>query len=150
MKKSRFVEHEKHVDIEEYYDNIKEWVVVKCSLAFSKALGGKKYSGTEKQRQALAVKAHYYKNRDAILNRQRKNAHKRYGLTDEQYQNMKIEQGGKCAICGKQKMLVIDHSHESGEVRGLLCTGCNVGIGLLQDSAELLKKAASYLTKTLI
>lgn len=56
-------------------------------------------------------------------------------------------QGGRCAICRKDitEKFVIDHSHESGLVRGLLCGPCNLGIGQLGDSAERLFSAALYL-----
>jgi len=61
------------------------------------------------------------------------------------------EQGGCCKICGtdkptgKWKVFAIDHCHITGIVRGLLCNECNRGIGLLRDSADLLRKAADYL-----
>lgn len=58
-------------------------------------------------------------------------------------------QGNKCAICGrvpgKNKRLGVDHDHNIGEIRGLLCAQCNHAIGLLQDSEGLCLSAASYL-----
>lgn len=68
-----------------------------------------------------------------------------YGLTTELLTKMKQEQGGKCAICDKPKRLLVDHDHKTGMVRGLLCHSCNVGIGLLGDSLESVKRAAVYL-----
>lgn len=58
------------------------------------------------------------------------------------------KQNGVCAICGvkpQDKRLAVDHCHQSGEIRGLLCSNCNLGIGLLQDNPMLLTKAADYL-----
>lgn len=72
---------------------------------------------------------------------------KAYGLTPEQFAAMTAEQNGACAICGTVGHLVIDHCHGSGIVRGLLCQKCNKGIGLLADSPEVLKVAASYLER---
>jgi len=69
----------------------------------------------------------------------------RYGMTPEQYDTLYAEQGGACAICREQKRLVVDHDHETGAVRGLLCDLCNTGIGKLRDSAERLRAAAVYL-----
>jgi hypothetical protein len=58
-------------------------------------------------------------------------------------------QSGRCAICNVPPSstvpLCIDHDHETGQVRGLLCTKCNVGIGVLGDTAEHLRKALAYL-----
>ena len=73
-----------------------------------------------------------------------------YGITLDQYNEMLEVQGGVCAICGNtcqtRSRLAVDHDHETGKVRGLLCNGCNRGIGLLNDSPELLRAAIGYLT----
>lgn len=69
---------------------------------------------------------------------------------------LRVAQQDKCAICGihaadiKHKAfdtnpLVIDHSHTSGKVRGLLCPKCNVGLGHFDDDPEALRKAREYL-----
>lgn len=65
------------------------------------------------------------------------------------YAALFVEQEGVCAICssaenGRYKHLSIDHCHNSGKIRGLLCNNCNRGLGLLKDNPELLRKAASY------
>lgn len=75
---------------------------------------------------------------------------RRYGVTVEQYDQMLLKQNGLCAICGRVdetgKRLAVDHSHETGKIRGLLCTGCNTGLGKFKDSSQLLNKAATYIT----
>jgi hypothetical protein len=53
----------------------------------------------------------------------------------------------KCAICASTEKLHIDHNHETGVVRGLLCGTCNAGIGMFRDKIELLKNAIDYLGK---
>ena len=73
-----------------------------------------------------------------------------YGLTPEQYDSMYAAQGGKCAICGRHqstltKGLAVDHDHESGKVRSLLCGLCNTALGNMNDDPGLLRKAADYL-----
>lgn len=72
-----------------------------------------------------------------------------YGLSVEQYEAMLKDQGAACAICGKTnrsgRRLSVDHDHATGAIRGLLCAKCNQGLGLLQDSPELLGAAAAYL-----
>lgn len=73
-----------------------------------------------------------------------------YGISYKEYQIMLEAQNGQCAICGttdtgKRKAFHVDHDHETGEIRGLLCGNCNSGIGNLRDDVELLKRAIQYL-----
>jgi hypothetical protein len=74
-----------------------------------------------------------------------------YGLTEVEYDSMLTKQGGCCAVCGTQDPggrfghFVVDHNHETGQVRGLLCNACNMGIGQMADCAERLESAAIYL-----
>ena len=75
---------------------------------------------------------------------------KKYGITVDQYRIMLEVQSGLCAICRRlptrsRKLLCVDHCHETGRVRGLLCSACNTAIGLLGDSRERLLAAADYL-----
>jgi hypothetical protein len=78
----------------------------------------------------------------------------RYGITIEEYDQLLVLQEGVCAICKKSctsgKRLAVDHDHESGIVRGLLCRKCNRGIGLFHDSLELLQSAANYLNRGIL
>lgn len=70
-----------------------------------------------------------------------------YGLSQEQFDELQAKQEGACAICHKPftKRICVDHDHETGAVRGLLCNPCNSGIGNLQDSIENLEAAIRYL-----
>ncbi len=72
-----------------------------------------------------------------------------YGLTPEQHATMLRQQGYVCAICKRVnengKALAVDHDHKTGEVRGLLCFRCNMGLGYFQDSPGLLTHAGQYL-----
>lgn len=68
-----------------------------------------------------------------------------YGITSDDYDQMYEKQKGKCLICERERTLVIDHCHTTGKIRGLLCTGCNTGLGLFQDGA-LFAKAKEYLS----
>ena len=69
-----------------------------------------------------------------------------YGLSEEHFRVLLESQNYECAICGKpDRSLVVDHNHTTGKVRGLLCNSCNTGIGLLQDSVEVLRRAEGYL-----
>ncbi len=71
----------------------------------------------------------------------------KYGLTPERYDEMLEAQGGGCAICGKppgDTALHVDHCHETGRVRGLLCFSCNAGLGQFHHDPELLYEAMAY------
>lgn len=85
-----------------------------------------------------------FKQSDISLKRQLKY---KYDITKEEYEDLKIAQNNTCAICFKNKKLNIDHDHETGKVRGLLCWNCNVAIGHLGDSIEILQSAANYLSR---
>lgn len=73
----------------------------------------------------------------------------RMGLTPEEFDNKLSEQNGVCAICGgvnpNGRRLFIDHNHDTGVIRGLLCNHCNNGIGNFQENIEFLNSAISYL-----
>jgi len=75
----------------------------------------------------------------------------KYGVTEEAYQVLEQVQNHKCKICGihineiKQKVFDVDHDHATGRVRGLLCGGCNRGLGAFKDNPTSVLKAIQYL-----
>lgn len=86
---------------------------------------------------------------------------KMHNITPDQYEALIEAQGGGCAICGLSletggKELAIDHDHTCCEgiyscgacIRGVLCQGCNGGLGLFRDTPEFLRSAANYLEKS--
>ena len=95
---------------------------------------------------AAYAKSWHYSNRERRKQEARK---RRYGISHEEYFRLEKEQGKVCAICGKPNTpgrdLAVDHSHITGVVRGLLCTRCNVILGLVKDNPEHLLEAALYL-----
>ena len=71
-----------------------------------------------------------------------------YNLSTAEYDDMYKLQEGACKICRKNfDQLVVDHCHNSGKVRGLLCQKCNRGLGSLGDNISTLKNAIAYLTE---
>lgn len=72
---------------------------------------------------------------------------KEYGLSPEDYDLMVESQGNACAICKEVKKLHVDHDHITGEVRELLCHGCNTSLGGFKDDPELLEAAADYIRR---
>ena len=72
-----------------------------------------------------------------------------YGILPHEYDQLLIDQDNECAIC---RSLIgyesaVDHDHETGKVRGLLCGSCNKGLGFFKDNIDYLKAAAKYLEK---
>lgn len=83
---------------------------------------------------------------------------RRYGLTVERYGEMLKEQGGVCRIClrpetarvasGETKPLAVDHCHETGRVRSLLCNNCNTAVGFLESRRDLIDSMLEYINAT--
>lgn len=68
----------------------------------------------------------------------------RYGITLENFNSLIIKQNSKCAICSKLKKLLVDHDHETGKVRGLLCYTCNTSLRGIENK-DFYEKAKIYL-----
>jgi hypothetical protein len=134
----------------------------------------RRYRAKNREKRRAQSRAHYDKNRDAmkVKNLMKMRArrarlgpmgvrelklHWRYRITLEDYDRMLLEQGGGCAVCGgppkcnkrlTTPIYYIDHDHNSGRVRGLLCFTCNAGIGSFYDRPGLLRAAAEYIERS--
>lgn len=83
---------------------------------------------------------------------------KNFGITESDYNELLIDQDGKCKICnqpervklknGNVKRLAVDHCHDTGKIRGLLCYACNIAIGLFNHESSRLRVAAFYCEAT--
>jgi hypothetical protein len=97
----------------------------------------------------------YEKKRYSKIKTQTRERHlvRKYGVNLERYEEMLNSQDGKCAICGDiesnqyHKVFHVDHCHATGNVRGLLCSGCNHTLGHFKDNEFKLKNAIAYLVK---
>ena len=70
----------------------------------------------------------------------------KYGLSLDARDRLIAGQDSNCGICGnKVEGLFVDHCHDTGYVRGMLCNTCNLGLGAFKDDLDLLASAASYL-----
>lgn len=115
-----------------------------CSNARRKA-----WREANPERNRYRIQAWRDNNPDAIKDH---DLRKNYGIGLAEYRRLFAKQNECCAICDRhqsefQKALAVDHDHETGKVRGLLCGDCNIAIGLLQDSVAKVLAAASYLTR---
>lgn len=112
---------------------------------------------TESGKSKIRALKYYYTNQEEI---KRKSVAKllksKYNLSLEEYLEMVKNQDNKCAICNKPethrdsrtnriKNLSVDHHHESGRIRGLLCCNCNTAIGLLKEDPKILESAIEYI-----
>lgn len=91
-------------------------------------------------------RAYHAANREKVREQTRT---RKYGITPARQQEL-LRQYKSCAICnsdGGARGLFVDHDHDTGEVRGLLCRSCNLGVGFFNDSPATLRKAAVYLEK---
>ena len=132
-----------------YYENHKEQI--KDSVIHKEQI--KAYAESHKEQIAKNKHARYLANREERRVRSRwlglKNL---YGMTPDDYNQMFEAQGGCCLLCGRHQSelkltLCVDHNHETGVIRGLLCHNCNVAIALLQEDVEILQRAIQYLTE---
>ena len=86
--------------------------------------------------------------------RRDKHLRETYGITLREYELLRQGQGGGCAVChsvpvgeGNRGSLHVDHDHETGKIRGLLCFNCNAALGQAKDSADRLRALAAYLDR---
>ncbi|MFF0743586.1 endonuclease VII domain-containing protein [Streptomyces sp. NPDC004111] len=70
---------------------------------------------------------------------------RKYGITEAERDDMVASQAGVCTICLKAPAVHVDHCHETGRVRGVLCFNCNAALGLLGDDPDALRRAIAYL-----
>lgn len=126
-----------------YYQNNKEVIKERS----------KKYYNNHKQTILYVQNEYRMNNKNKIVNKSRKqNLKFNYNLSLEDYNSLFKKQHGCCLICGKhqtelQKNLHVDHDHLSGEVRGLLCPRCNMGLGYFETWYQKYKQSITiYLT----
>ena len=109
---------------------------------------GRRHSAC-KECDKARVKARHQENPERTRNNDLK---RNYGITLQEHQEMYENQNGRCAICqkegdGKWKKLCVDHDHETGKVRQLLCRRCNMVLGQVYDNISLLEEHIKYLQK---
>lgn len=75
----------------------------------------------------------------------RYNDKRSYGIDHDESDRLRSIK--ECQVCGSDDRLVIDHNHDTNEIRGVLCTGCNLALGHVKDSSRILRDLASYLEK---
>lgn len=82
---------------------------------------------------------------------------RKYGIDAKGVEKMLVQQQHRCHICERKFNTKdysttphVDHCHETGQVRGILCMSCNTGLGMFKDNVKLLKRAAIYLCEDIV
>lgn len=130
----------------------------KCQAEYNTGIYYHERGGKERMKR---YSKEYYHRRLAKDPNWHRNQHlkQRYGITIEDYDRMLKEQGGRCKICqtpgvksiilgdrhNRYHRLYIDHDHETGEIRGLLCYHCNIVLGHLFDDLERARAVVKHL-----
>lgn len=127
----------------EYYYKNKETILKRQKLYRPKYIEQakeymKEYNNSEEHKKKKAGQS------------RRNHLSKNYGISVEEYNLLFEKQEGRCLICHKhqselKRSLYVDHNHESGEVRGLLCASCNFLLGCAKDDINILLEAIKYL-----
>lgn len=145
-----------------YHNGGKEYWVTPEKFAFNQKRNGKwakenveahrrnnkKWNRENRERFNENKRRSAKNNPDSCKNIQLRN---KFGITLEEYKNILAKQNECCAICGEKcrtgKDLAVDHNHQTSKVRGLLCQGCNIGLGQFKESKIIFSNAIRYLKK---
>ena len=108
----------------------------------------KKYREVHREKNREYQREYYQAHKEKGLKSQRNSdLRRKYGITVLDYDLLYSEQEGRCAICGGEKKLSVDHNHDTGTVRGLLCVGCNSHLSFVERGLHV--AALDYLEKYL-
>jgi hypothetical protein len=106
----------------------------------------RRWHEANRERRCARMRAYHHSTYDYERTRDRTLRY-RYGIGQEDYDRMYAQQKGRCALCNvKRKKLHVDHEHESGKVRGLLCNACNSALNYIAHRPEWAPLAIEYLT----
>lgn len=109
----------------------------------------REYAATHKVEIREGRKRHRKANKEKLKVTDRLKALKRkYGMTQDDWNSLASTQHNRCAICGRERKLVVDHCHKTGKVRGLLCASCNSALGVFNDG-QLFDSASQYLENSM-
>lgn len=112
----------------------------------------RKFNQKNKLKYNVTERAWRARNKDKVKAYMRRRSLQRYGLTETEFQCLYEYQKGRCAICtrglsGFKKRPSVDHNHQTGTVRSLLCGPCNTALGLFQEDILRMRAAIEYLEK---
>lgn len=141
--KCKIEKEEKCFSIDKYHNRLFSW----CKSCRNEK--NKKWMHDNKDKIKANKKEKYQENKEKVRWQIVK---RKYGISENDYLEMLKQQKNGCAICGtmdakhwETNNLLIDHCHNTGKVRGLLCNRCNTTLGLVNDDIKILKRMITYL-----
>lgn len=109
----------------------------------------KKCAKCKKEKMASEFIKHYHTSTGlgsyCLLCHAEINIASKYGMSPETLKKFKKDRNNQCEVCGSKKSIVVDHNHETGVVRGLLCNNCNAALGFVEEDTYRLANLADYL-----
>jgi hypothetical protein len=117
----------------------------RCKVCVSAAAKKWRTENPEKARKAVREADARYRAKNGNTYYNNVKRLKKYGISQEIYDNLLKKFDGLCHCCQVKQATAIDHCHDSNKVRGLLCQECNLGIGLLGDNLKNVQAAVRYL-----
>jgi hypothetical protein len=147
MARTDYDEVSKRTSVNDADELLRECRICKEIKYLKEFYPNKRYSMGYTHECRICVSA-YYKKRNTPEKNKKDFLKRKYDLTVEEYDEMVKNQEGKCLICKTiPDKLCIDHDHNTDTIRGLLCDGCNRGLGDFRESIESLNNAIDYLKK---
>lgn len=147
-----YIKNKEHHDEQErnYYEQHKEEVKARVRKYYSENKEKIKNKRSERYRKEHPSKEIIIRtDEEEIAYKRNLSLKKRFGITLDDYNQMRFEQDGCCFICGRHEdevyQLCVDHDHNTNKVRGLLCNNCNSVLGHARDDINVLYKSIAYL-----
>ncbi len=137
----------KNCDLEKEHTSKGTWCV-ECVSKFNSNYKLKKKPELREKREKFYKRGRF--NLSYLDRRKDTQLYKKYGISLLEYNKILSKQDECCSICGKhqslfKKKLMVDHNHSTGQVRGLLCSKCNIGLGYVEESIQILENMIKYL-----
>lgn len=137
---------------EAYRKRKRDWAKTESQRIYRRDYMRKWSSENRERANEIARKSHKKNSYKHVLKRREDHLKKSYNLTIEDYNNLLVKQNNKCYICGKlheclKKGLHVDHNHETGSIRGLLCSKCNGALGWYEKNKMVITE---YLNKDIV
>lgn len=123
----------------EFRDGIPLCMVKGCKCLALKRKGGKRAKICDHHGRS------YHQHKERLVKKRYGAKLRIYGISGEEYDKLFKEQDGLCAICHEEPANAIDHNHETGKVRALLCTRCNAGLGQFREDVTYMLNAIEYI-----
>lgn len=139
---------------DKYSKDKKTFDCKKCrNIVYKKWVADNPEKALETRKKYESYRREYYQRPEIKLKHRKRFIEKKYKIKYEEYEKMVCEQKNLCYICNGRETqsrngyLAVDHNHKTGAIRKLLCSRCNLAIGLLSENLQLIEKIKTYIIK---